>query len=68
MVITTMRLRMTKSLMNLEKKKRKKLQQESLMTFNVKENFCDTIKGDMDVETEANVYEPFAFAVSLKQL
>ena len=29
------------------------------MTYNVKENFCDTIKDDMNVKTEANVYEPF---------
>ena len=29
------------------------------MTFNVKEKFCDTIKDDMNVKTEANVYEPF---------
>ena len=29
------------------------------MTFNVEENFCDTIKDDMNVKTEANVCEPF---------
>ena len=30
-----------------------------LMTDNVKEKVCDTIKDDMNVQTEANVYEPF---------
>ena len=29
------------------------------MTDDVKEEICDIIKDDMNVQTEANVYEPF---------
>ena len=31
------------------------------MTDDVKDKLCDTIKDDMKVQTEANVYEPFVF-------
>ena len=29
------------------------------MNDDVKDKFCDTIKDDMNVQTEANVFEPF---------
>ena len=44
MVIMTMRMKLTKSLMKLEK------------TDYIKDEFCDTTKDDMKVQNEANVY------------
>ena len=28
------------------------------MTYDVQDELCDTIKDDIEIETEANVYEP----------
>ena len=28
------------------------------MTYGVQDDICDTIKDDIEIETEANIYEP----------
>ena len=28
------------------------------MTYDVQDELCDTIKDDIEIETEANIYEP----------
>jgi hypothetical protein len=35
------------------------MKHERLKTDDVEDELCDTIKDDMEVETEANVHEPF---------
>ena len=60
-MIMTMRMRLTKSLMKLEEQNSNTINNnmKRLTTDDVQDELCDTIKDDMEVETEANVYEPF---------